>query len=52
MSSNENFQINNLFNVQGKVALVTGGATGIGLMVRLTIMLSAYANSSAPKPLQ
>ncbi|KAL4803556.1 hypothetical protein BDV18DRAFT_145021 [Aspergillus unguis] len=31
-SSNEHFKLENLFNVKGKVALVTGGGSGIGLM--------------------
>ncbi|PWY69521.1 NAD(P)-binding protein [Aspergillus heteromorphus CBS 117.55] len=30
--SNANFKLENLFNVKGKVALVTGGGSGIGLM--------------------
>ncbi|KAJ5225596.1 hypothetical protein N7468_006821 [Penicillium chermesinum] len=30
--SNENFQIQKLFNVKDKVALITGGGSGIGLM--------------------
>lgn len=30
--SNEKFKLSNLFDVKGKVALVTGGGTGIGLM--------------------
>ncbi|KAI5236792.1 NAD(P)-binding protein [Aureobasidium subglaciale] len=30
--SNENFQLSNVFNVKGKIALVTGGGSGIGLM--------------------
>lgn len=31
-SNNSDFQISNLFDVKGKVALVTGGGSGIGLM--------------------
>ncbi|KAL2814862.1 hypothetical protein BDW59DRAFT_177796 [Aspergillus cavernicola] len=31
-SSNEHFKLENLFNVKGKVALITGGGSGIGLM--------------------
>jgi len=31
--SNSNFQLSNVFDVKGKVALVTGGGSGIGLMV-------------------
>ncbi|KAI9042291.1 SDR family NAD(P)-dependent oxidoreductase [Aspergillus affinis] len=31
-SSNQNFKLENLFNVKGKVALITGGGSGIGLM--------------------
>ncbi|KAG9632858.1 hypothetical protein KCU98_g15659, partial [Aureobasidium melanogenum] len=30
--SNSNFQLSEVFDVKGKVALVTGGGSGIGLM--------------------
>lgn len=33
MSNNDAFQLNEVFNVKGKIALVTGGGSGIGLMV-------------------
>ena len=32
MSNNEQFQLGKVFNVKDKVALVTGGGSGIGLM--------------------
>lgn len=31
-NNNQNFQVNKLFDVSGKVALITGGGSGIGLM--------------------
>lgn len=31
-TNNDQFQLNNLFDVKGRVALVTGGGSGIGLM--------------------
>ncbi|TLD07942.1 short-chain dehydrogenase, partial [Venturia nashicola] len=31
-TNNYQFQLNNLFDVKGRVALVTGGGSGIGLM--------------------
>ena len=33
MSSAVQFQNSNLFNLDGRIALVTGGGTGIGLMI-------------------
>jgi NAD(P)-dependent dehydrogenase (short-subunit alcohol dehydrogenase family) len=32
-TNNDQFQLSNLFDVKGKVALVTGGGSGIGLMI-------------------
>ena len=32
-SNNSEFQLNEVFNIKGKIALVTGGGSGIGLMV-------------------
>ena len=32
-NNNDQFQLGNLFDVKDKVALVTGGGSGIGLMV-------------------
>ncbi len=34
MSNNQDLVLNKVFNVKGKIALVTGGGSGIGLMVR------------------
>ena len=33
MSNNKDFQLGEVFNVKDKVALVTGGGSGIGLMI-------------------
>lgn len=33
MSNNAELQLGEIFNVKGKVALVTGGGSGIGLMI-------------------
>lgn len=42
MSSQDIFKVNNLFNVEGWVCLVSGGGTGIGLMIS-----QALANNGA-----
>ena len=36
------FEVNSLFNVEGKVVLVTGGSRGIGKMVRVPLLLLLY----------
>jgi len=42
MSNNSEFTVNKLFNVEGWVAVVTGGGTGIGLMAA-----QSFANNGA-----
>jgi hypothetical protein len=42
-NNNSDFQLSEVFNVKGKIALVTGGGSGIGLMVRLTSALQSIS---------
>lgn len=38
--NNQNFKLENLFNVKGKVALITGGGSGIGLMAAQSLAVN------------
>jgi NAD(P)-dependent dehydrogenase (short-subunit alcohol dehydrogenase family) len=40
MGFNEEFGIGNLFSVKGKVALVTGGGTGLGKMIAASLSVN------------
>ena len=40
MSNNKDLQLNEVFNVKEKVALVTGGGSGIGLMITQTLAVN------------
>ena len=40
MSNNDDFKLESLFDVKGKVALVTGGGSGIGLMCAQTLAVN------------
>lgn len=40
MSNNQELQQSNIFNVKDKIALVTGGGSGIGLMITQTLAVN------------
>jgi NAD(P)-dependent dehydrogenase (short-subunit alcohol dehydrogenase family) len=39
-TNNEELQLTNVFQVKGKIALVTGGGSGIGLMISQTLAVN------------
>ena len=44
--NNKKFQLENLYGVKGKIALITGGGTGIGLMATQALGMLLRASLS------